>query len=138
MRINRDQLMMDIAGLISSRSTCARAHVGCVITRQGRILSTGYAGSPSGLPHCEDVGCDIVDDHCIRTAHAEAGAIAWAAREGIALKDSVLYTTHAPCHSCAKLIINSGIVEVHYLNPYHDEGLGIRMLEESGVKVCLP
>lgn len=134
-RVGRHTLNMMIAQLISQRSTCNRAQVGCVITQEGRIVSTGYGGAPSGLPHCMDVGCKIgPDGGCIRTSHAEAGAIAFAARKGVALEGATLYVTLSPCLSCAKLIINAGISRVYYLEPYRDLS-GIELLEKAGVSV---
>lgn len=117
MRISRNQMLMEMATIVSKRSTCLRLQVGAVIALQGRILSMGYVGAPSGMPHCTP---DICNDKspCERTIHAEANAIAFAAREGIRLQGSTMYCTHSPCMSCAKLILNTGIVEVIYLLPY--------------------
>ena len=126
---------MEIANVVSKRGTCTRAFVGAVIAHEGRVISTGYVGSPSGHPHCTDVGCDIgPDSGCRRTVHAEANAFAFAAKHGVATDGGTIYTLKAPCVSCAKLIINSGIVRVVYINPYRDAG-GLRMLEESGLQV---
>ena len=79
-----DEYFLEIAKVVAQRSTCDRANVGAVIARNKVILSTGYNGAPRGLPHCDDVGHEIVDGHCVRTIHAEANAIAQAARNGAA------------------------------------------------------
>lgn len=136
MRITRDKLNMDIAELMAQRSTCTRAQVGCVITRDGRIISSGYNGAPSGMPHCTDVGCkeDPGSGSCTRTSHAEAGAIAYAARSGVALNGSTAYVTHAPCVTCAKLLINAGVIEVVYLNEYRGRD-GVEFLRDGKVVV---
>lgn len=133
-RIGRHTLNMKVAELMAERSTCTRAKVGCVISVSGRIISTGYAGAPSGVPHCIDVGCEIGSDGgCSTTLHAEAGAIAFAARKGVVLEGSTLYVTLSPCRSCAKLILTAGIKEVFYRKEYRDTS-GIELLKKAGVK----
>ncbi|KKL26258.1 hypothetical protein LCGC14_2397100 [marine sediment metagenome] len=104
-----DSYFLSIAKVVSTRSTCPRASVGAVVVSEdNRILSTGYNGSPSGEPHCIDVGCDMVDDHCQRTLHAEVNAIAYAARAGVSLRGSRLYLYSDPdsygvCRECEKV-----------------------------------
>jgi dCMP deaminase len=100
---------MNIARQAATRSTCARKHVGAVIVRDKTILSTGYNGSIRGMPHCDDVGHDIEDGHCVATIHAEANAILQAAKNGVMIDGSELYTTASPCWNCFKLMANSGI-----------------------------
>ncbi len=135
MRPERDDLNMAIALLMSTRSTCTRAKVGVVITRENRIISTGYVGSPSKSPHCLDSGCVMgIHGGCVRTLHAEAAAISFAAMNGIPLKGSTLYTTCAPCYECAKLIVNAGIVRVCWLHPYR-ERKGLDFLEAQKIDV---
>lgn len=120
-RIDRDEMLMRVAVIVSNRGTCNRAQVGAVLARDGRIISTGYVGAPSGLPHCTDVGCDTSTySGCLRTVHAEANAIAFAARYGISTDGSDLYCTHSPCGNCAKLIINAGISRLIYEMEYRD------------------
>ena len=135
MRPSREETFMEIAYTLAERSTCLRAKVGVVVVRDNRIIATGYAGSPKGMPHCEDVGClPGPDGGCIKTVHAEANTIAFAAKYGVALEGSSLYTTLAPCYACSKLIINAGIVAVIYGEPYRDTN-GIDMLRERKVNV---
>ena len=100
--------------------------------KQKRILATGYNGAPSGMDHCTDIGCLMVDDHCIRTLHAEQNAIIQAAVHGVAIDGSVLYCTHQPCVLCAKMLINCGVREVHFIEGYPDE-LSLALIEEAGV-----
>jgi len=134
-RISRAALYMAMAQLLAMRGTCTRARVGAVVVKDGRVISTGYVGSPSGTPHCIDVGCEIgPGGGCIRTVHAEANAIAFAAKYGIALEGSTMYCTLSSCRKCAELIINSGIKEVVYLNEYRDMA-GPDLLEKAGVTV---
>ncbi len=132
-RISRDQMLMEMAITASKRSTCSRKHVGALIAIEGRPVSVGYAGAPSGLPHCLDHGCIVgPDGGCIRTQHAEANAIAWAARKGISTENATLYTTVSPCLACAKLIINAGIGEVWFLELYRKME-GIELLGKLGI-----
>jgi dCMP deaminase len=113
-RISRDRMMMKIAHAVAERSTCSRLHVGAVIARDSRAVSTGYNGNPAGMPHCQHVG----DDPCKNAVHAEANAIAFAARHGAPTEGAEMFTTHQPCLKCAQLIVNSGIVRVVYDFPY--------------------
>ncbi len=129
-----DAYFMGIALKVAERSTCDRAHVGAIIVRDRRILTTGYNGSPSGLPHCDDVGHLIVDGHCVRTLHAEQNAIIQAAYHGVSVKDGTIYVTHQPCLTCAKMIINAGIKRVVYAGEYPDN-LARQFLAEAGVSL---
>jgi dCMP deaminase len=130
-RLGRDEMMMRVAAVVSQRGTCQRASVGAVIVLDGRIVSTGYVGSPAGMPHCTDVGCELGDDQgCVRTVHAESNAIAFAARAGIATDRSTLYCTHSPCLNCAKIILNAGIVRLVYEEPYRITE-GLKLLEDT-------
>lgn len=118
-----DLYFIKIAKEVSTRSTCPRAQVGVVITRDNRILTTGYNGAAAGEPHCEDVGCDVVNDHCQRAIHAETNAIAQAAKYGISLEGATLYMFDTKgryaqdvgswdCHYCGQLIKAAGIARV--------------------------
>ncbi len=127
-----DEYFMGIAFQVATRSTCDRAHVGAVIVRERRILTTGYNGSPRGLPHCDDVGHLMVDGHCVRTLHAEQNAIIQAAYHGISVKGGSIYVTHQPCLTCAKMIINAGLVRVVYAGEYPDP-YSAQFLLEAGV-----
>lgn len=134
-RPNRDEWLMRLVTIVSTRGTCNRAQVGALVVRDGRIISTGYVGSPAGLPHCLDAGDEIGDDGgCTRTVHAEANAIAFAARYGTSTEGSELYCTHSPCLNCAKLIINAGIRKFVFEHPYRD-ARGLALLEAAGVDV---
>lgn len=133
-RLSRDEMYMQVAEILAKRGTCNRAEVGAVIVRGGRIISTGYVGAPSGFPHCLDIGCKEESGGCIRTVHAEANAIAFAAREGISVRCGTLYTTLAPCLNCARLIINAGIESLVFRDPYRDLE-GIRELVRAGLEI---
>ena len=134
-RISRSKLFMEIAKLLSDRSTCSRAKVGSLLVKDNRIISTGYNGAPSGLPHCVDVGCEIGPlGGCIRAVHSEANCVSHAAKNGIPTDGTTLYVTLSPCIDCAKLLINAGIKEVVYLNEYRNTA-GIDLLKRVGIKV---
>lgn len=112
---------MDIARVVSSRSTCPRKSVGAVLVRDKTILSTGYNGSIRGMPHCVVVGCMMENDHCVATIHAESNAILQAARNGVMIDGGTLYVTASPCWNCFKEIANSGIRRVVYGEFYRDD-----------------
>jgi dCMP deaminase len=133
MRPDWDTYFLDIATVVAKRSTCDRAAVGAVIVRDKRILTTGFNGSPSGQPHCDDVGHLLVNGHCVRTIHAELNAIIQAALHGISLKDSSCYVTHFPCHGCAKSLANAGVARVVYCAPYRIDPNAVEVLELAGV-----
>lgn len=155
-RLDHDKLVIEMATLVGMRSTCPRNHVGALIMRERRIVSMGYNGAPPGEKHCTEVGCELVQipknqghihytDHdtiptqkewdqknmkCIRTVHAEANAIVWAARHGIETEDTILITTMSPCYECAKLIIAAGISRVVFNVEYRDSS-GIDLLDQA-------
>ena len=121
-RISRDEMLAQMVRLVAQRSTCQRRQVGALIVREGRILATGYVGSPVGRPHCLDVGCLTgPDGGCLLTLHAESNVIAFAARHGITVNGADLWCSLTPCLPCAKLILNSGIKRLFYLERYRDD-----------------
>ena len=123
-RIAWDKYFIEICSLVAKRATCDRAHVGTVIVnRQYQILTTGYNGSLPGMPHCDDVGHLIENNHCIRTVHSEINAITQAVQQGISLKNAILYCNTLPCWNCIKTIVASGITEVVYSVNYRPEHL---------------
>ncbi|HEY8347497.1 MAG TPA: cytidine/deoxycytidylate deaminase family protein [Symbiobacteriaceae bacterium] len=127
-----DEYFMELAQVVARRSTCNRRSVGAVLVRDKRILTTGYNGSPSGLPHCTDVGCLMVDGHCVRAIHAEQNAIIQAALHGINLQGATCYVTSAPCVHCSKMLIAAGIRRIVYMDEY-TETLGQEMARQAGV-----
>lgn len=136
---------MDIATLVSKRSTCLRRSVGSIIVKDKRILSTGYNGAPSGIRHCMETGClreqlNLASGErheLCRGIHAEQNAIIQAAFHGVSIKGATLYCTNLPCSICAKMIINAGIKKVYYTSGYADR-MSEEMLKEADVEViCL-
>ena len=137
-----DEYFLEVADLISSRSTCLRRSVGAVLVRDKRILATGYNGAPSRVKHCSDVGCvrekmkvpSGQRHELCRGLHAEQNAFLQAALHGTSLKDSTLYATNQPCVICAKMIINAGIKEIVINGDYPDK-MAKDLLAEAKVKV---
>lgn len=125
---------MKIALVVAERATCDRKHVGAVIVKNNRLLASGYNGSISGRPHCDDVGHEMQDGHCVRTVHAEANAIAQAAKFGISIDGADIYVTSSPCWNCFKLIANSGIKRIFYHEFYRDE-ISFAEAEELGIEL---
>lgn len=111
---------MDIARVVSSRSTCERKFVGSVIVRDKTILSTGYNGSVRGMPHCTEVGHMMEDGHCVATIHAESNAILQAAKNGVVIDGATCYVTASPCWHCFKQIVNAGLRRIVYGEFYRD------------------
>ncbi len=115
-----NEYFLKLAMLVSERATCPRMHCGCVLVRDKRILSTGYNGSIPGDKHCEEDGCIIIDNHCVRTIHAEMNAIIQCAIHGVSTQRATAYITNMPCTNCAKTLIAAGIVEIVIFSEYHD------------------
>ena len=134
-RVSWKDYFMNIAREVATRSTCDRKHVGAVIVREKTILSTGYNGSIKGLPHCDEVGCEMVDGHCVRTTHAEANAIVQAAKNGIQINQSEIFVTASPCYDCFKLIANAGINVIYYDEFYRDKRI-IEKSKEIGIQLA--
>jgi dCMP deaminase len=138
-RVDWDTYFMNIARQVASRSTCDRKHVGAVIVRDKTILSTGYNGSIRRMPHCDEAGHDLENDHCVATIHAEANAILQAAKNGVMIDGAEMYTTASPCWTCFKMIANAGIRVIRYGEFYRDRKslkvarqAGIRLVDLSG------
>ena len=133
-RVSWEEYFMNIAREVATRSTCDRNHVGAVIVRGKTILATGYNGSIRGLAHCDDVGHEMVNTHCVRTIHAEANAIVQSARHGVRLEDSEIYVTASPCYDCFKLIANAGINKIYFGKFYRDEQI-MEHAKELGIEL---
>jgi len=130
------QLKYDIAYLKMAKewselSHCERKKVGALIVKNGMIISDGYNGTPSGYDNCCEN--DNWETHWY-TIHAEANAILKCARHGHSCDGSTLYQTHSPCKECSKLILQSGITRLVYIEDYKDLE-GVEFLKNSGIKV---
>ena len=134
-RISWDEYFMAQSHLLSLRSTCSRLSVGATIVKDKRIVSGGYNGSIKGVEHCIDVGCKVVEGHCVRTIHAEINAILQCSRFGVGTEGATIYVTHFPCLNCTKSIIQAGIKEICYANDYRNNEYARELLEKSGIIV---
>jgi dCMP deaminase len=140
-----DNRFMQLAETVASWSSCYQdnRHVGAVIVKDKRILTTGYNGASSGIMSCMEKG------ECLRkklnipsgtrqeicyAVHAEQNAIIQAAKLGVSVDDATMFVTHQPCVICAKMIINSGIKKVIYKEGYPDE-FSVRIMNEAKVEL---
>lgn len=149
-RISRDDMFSQICSVVAQRSTCLRSQVGALIVKNGRIVSMGYNGPVSGMPACVkplplmELGMESMMEKvrervcmgpgCTRSLHAETNAIAFAARAGVSVEGCTMYCSMSPCINCAKVIVNSGIKELKYLEEYRDNS-GLELLEKAEIKV---
>jgi dCMP deaminase len=138
-----DEYFMSIARVVASRSNCVKRKVAAVITRDRRIISTGYNGTPRGVRNCNEGGCprcnafaeagtQLSDCLC---SHGEENAITQAAYHGVSVRGGTLYTTLCPCLICTKMIINAGIEVVVYNAEYPLGDVSTSLLREAGVKI---
>lgn len=135
MRPDWDSYFIKIAYAVSERSTCDRASVGCVLVLDKRILTTGFNGSPSGQPHCDEKGHLLVEGHCVRTIHAETNAIIQAALHGVSTRGSTCYVTHFPCINCSKALINAGITRLVYHVAYRVDENALEFLRAANIDI---
>ena len=140
-----DERFMNLAETVAEWSSCYQSnrHVGAVVVRDKRILTTGYNGAPSGIESCSERGeclrrvknitSGTMQEVCY-AVHAEQNAIIQAAKLGVSLEGATIYVTHQPCVICTRMIINSGIKTVIYKNGYPDE-FALQLFAQSDVKI---
>lgn len=129
-----DEYFLKLAMLASERATCPRMHCGCVLVKDRFVLATGYNGSLPGQPHCDEDGCLIVDNHCVRTNHAEINALVQATKHGVNITGATAYITNMSCTACAKALIAAGIIRVVVFSDFHDT-LATQFYSAAGVEV---
>lgn len=130
-----DDYFMAICKIVATRSTCDRLRAGAVLVKENRIISTGYNGSPPGLPHCDEVGHLMEEGHCVRTIHADHNVILQAAViPGGTTKGATLYLKFSPCIHCCKYIVAAGIKRVVIGKIYRNAKV-IDYLREAGLQV---
>ena len=118
------ETMFKIVLDLAERGTCPRlAAASVAVNDRYHILACGYNGAPRGMPHCIDVGCMMVDGHCVRTLHSEWNMICQAAYEGISLRGAKVFITARPCQICVKMMIQAGITQVQYYKAYNTDGI---------------
>lgn len=146
-RISRDEYYRAVVEAVALLGSCDRGRSGAIIVKQGRIIATGYVGSPAGALHCDEAGHEIEQrkigselmgwvetQHCSRTLHAELNAILQAARHGPSVEGATLYCTMFPCYDCAKAIVNVGIIEVKATYDYQCSERSKQLFSELGIK----
>ena len=133
-----DEYFLQIANLVSTRSTCSRLHVGAILVRDRMIISTGYNGSPRKTDQCDEVGHKMTNGHCVRTVHAEVNTITQAAYHGISTQKTTLYTNYLPCEHCTKVLINAGVERIVFRRLYKniDQPFSKKLLKQAGVKLA--
>jgi dCMP deaminase len=147
--VTTHDIYLNLAFMLAKKSTCRRGYAGCVITRNGRIIGTGYNGSPPGTLECLDsITCRQKDsvinvvgeepytvqtDGCFDSIHSEANAIGFCAKNGIATDGCVVYITKEPCKSCAQLLVSSGAKTVYYVEEYRNHD-GLVYLKSNGIE----
>lgn len=141
-----DEYFLEVMKAVAKRATCDRGRSGCVVVKNKRILTTGYVGAPAGLPHCDEAGHQMksvthedgaVSQHCVRTSHAEENAIIQAARHGISLDGSTIYSKMVPCYTCGKMIINAGVRRVVCESDYHASRDTKEIFKQAGVELYI-
>jgi dCMP deaminase len=139
-----DEYFIEIMHTVGKRGSCDRSRSGAVLVKNKQIISTGYIGAPAGLPTCDEEGHlikEVYDErggkhkHCVRTTHAEANAIAQAAKRGISCDGGTIYCQMEPCIDCCKLLINAGIKRVVAFKRYHASHDSREMLKQAGVQL---
>ncbi|MFY9175190.1 MAG: cytidine/deoxycytidylate deaminase family protein [Peptococcia bacterium] len=142
MRPSWDEYFMEITSVVAQRSTCLRRKVGALLVKDKHILASGYNGAPSGLAHCDKVGC-LRDQMGIpsgerhelcRGLHAEQNAIIQSAIHGISIAGATIYSTTQPCVLCSKMLINAKIERIVYQGDYPDD-LSLTLLKEAGIEL---
>jgi dCMP deaminase len=152
--MSKHDVFMEVAQTIAQLGTCDRKQVGAILIRDGRCISWGFNGAPPGLPHCDEnmhgwtdlirhanpadslpdlyeLADKATQEHgCRNATHAEANALAFAARQGISTDGATLYVTISPCENCARLLIAAGIERVYYSEAYRDRA-GIELLKRA-------
>lgn len=114
----RDLYYLKIAHEVSRAGTCLRRQVGALVVSPQRRLAAGFNGAPSRAKECQEIGCLVVDEHCIRTVHAEINALIIAGSDA---QGGTVYSTCEPCWECTKVLVNAGVRRiVYYASDYRD------------------
>ena len=144
-KLSFNEIYMELAEKLATRSHCVKAQVGAVLTKDTRIISLGYNGPPAGTHNCDIdfplEGCPRDSKgSCSLALHAEQNAILYAAKNNVSMQDATLYVTLSPCIACARVIYTTGIKKVYFKDSYAKfKGLtadeGVDFLRKFGVEV---
>lgn len=126
-----DEYFKELASLTSTRSTCNRLHVGCVLIKDNRVISQGYNGFLAGCDHKSVMR----DGHEMGTIHAEQNAITDCAKRGVSCSEATAYITHYPCIHCMKIMCSAGIKNIKYINDYHDDELVDYFAKQANIEI---
>ena len=126
-----DEYFKELASLTSTRSTCNRLHVGCVLIKDNRVISQGYNGFLAGCDHKSVMR----DGHEMGTIHAEQNAITDCAKRGVSCSEATAYITHYPCIHCMKILCSSGIKNIKYINDYHNDELVDYFAKQANIEI---
>jgi len=151
-RMSREKYYLEVLEAVRKRSTCDRGKSGAIIVKEGRVITTGYVGAPTGCGHCDEVGhliefhspeesekspCVEKTKHCIRTVHAELNAILQAAYFGVSIKFATMYCTMVPCFSCGQAIVNVRMARVIAVHPYQTQERTVELFDHCGVELAI-
>jgi len=127
-RPTRDEYYMGIAMAVRKRANCLRSRVGAILVLDDRIIATGYNGTPANMQNCDEGGCERCADPMLYESgrgydvcicvHAEQNTLLSAARFGIPVEGTVLYTTTRPCFGCAKELLQAKVRAVCYIHEW--------------------
>ena len=127
----KNRYYLEIAEKVSERATCNRKKVGAVIVLKDEIVSCGFNGAAPKTDHCQDVGCYMRNDHCVRCIHAEINALIFAKRD---LTGAIMYASLEPCLPCSIAAINAGIIKIIYNKDYKYDEFKQLLLKQAGVE----
>lgn len=131
-----NEYWMEMAFMASTRGTCPRLQVGCIIVKDNEVISMGYNGAPSKYPDCLEKGCMMEKGGCTRTVHAEANALLRA--DYSKLEGAHLYCTDYPCSHCARMIRNTGITQLYYCREYRNPSGAVFLMRLSPQRLEMP
>ena len=146
-----DETFINIALIMAKKSKCVSSkHVCCLLVKDGKIISTGINGTPSGYYNCNELFIDTNNDitfegkkykhnewSILNELHAEQNAIGSCAKNGISTKGATVYLTHSPCSSCTKLLISAGVEKVIINEIYNREPEAYKLLERVNIEVII-
>ena len=131
LRPSWNEYFKQIVSLTATRSSCERLNVGCLFTKDNRIVAQGYNGYIAGCEH----KMIMKDNHNIATIHAEQNTITDCAKRGTSSDGCKAYITHFPCYNCMKLMVSCGICEINYIDDYKNDPLVQDLAEAANINI---
>jgi dCMP deaminase len=137
-RLTFDEVFNLIAFAMAGRGTCDRLRTATIICdKNNHIVGSGYNGSLPGDPHCDDVGHEMSEGHCIRTNHGEENAI-FNCYETERIEGGTVTVIGTPCHGCAKKIARFKPARIRYIGKYENaqnKELVAKLCERRGIAI---